>query len=113
MQPGLVLAILLILTLLGYSLGGAARKQPPEKPIAASSRAPYRGLYVALCLAVEGLGVARRRIGPRFIGPRFIGSRFIGSRFRARDRVETGDTEQIFTMPQDQRTQDRITGRFG
>ena len=108
MQPGLVLAILLILTLLGYSLGGAARKQPPEKPIAASSRAPYRGLYVALCLAVEGLGVARRRIGPRFIGPRFI-----GSRFRARDRVETGDTEQIFTMPQDRRTQDRITGRFG
>jgi len=27
--------------------------------------------------------------------------------------VETGDTEQIFTNPQDQRTQDYITGRFG
>jgi phosphate transport system ATP-binding protein len=27
--------------------------------------------------------------------------------------VETGETEQIFTNPQDQRTQDYITGRFG
>ncbi len=27
--------------------------------------------------------------------------------------VETGDTEQIFTDPQDRRTQDYITGRFG
>jgi phosphate transport system ATP-binding protein len=27
--------------------------------------------------------------------------------------VETGDTEQIFTAPRDQRTQDYITGRFG
>ena len=27
--------------------------------------------------------------------------------------VETGDTEQIFTNPNDQRTQDYITGRFG
>jgi phosphate transport system ATP-binding protein len=27
--------------------------------------------------------------------------------------VETGDTEQIFTNPRDQRTQDYITGRFG
>jgi phosphate transport system ATP-binding protein len=27
--------------------------------------------------------------------------------------VETGDTEQIFTNPQDKRTQDYITGRFG
>ena len=27
--------------------------------------------------------------------------------------VETGDTDEIFTTPQDQRTQDYITGRFG
>ncbi|MGI9481706.1 MAG: phosphate ABC transporter ATP-binding protein, partial [Hyphomicrobiales bacterium] len=27
--------------------------------------------------------------------------------------VETGDTDQIFTNPSDQRTQDYITGRFG
>ena len=27
--------------------------------------------------------------------------------------VEEGDTEQIFTNPQDKRTQDYITGRFG
>jgi phosphate transport system ATP-binding protein len=27
--------------------------------------------------------------------------------------VETGDTDQIFTAPQDKRTQDYITGRFG
>jgi phosphate transport system ATP-binding protein len=27
--------------------------------------------------------------------------------------VEMGDTDEIFTNPQDQRTQDYITGRFG
>ena len=27
--------------------------------------------------------------------------------------VETGDTEDIFTRPNDKRTQDYITGRFG
>jgi phosphate transport system ATP-binding protein len=27
--------------------------------------------------------------------------------------VETGQTDQIFTAPQDKRTQDYITGRFG
>ncbi len=27
--------------------------------------------------------------------------------------VEFGDTEQIFSMPQDKRTEDYITGRFG
>ena len=27
--------------------------------------------------------------------------------------VEYGDTEQIFSMPQDKRTEDYITGRFG
>jgi len=27
--------------------------------------------------------------------------------------VEDGDTEHIFTKPEDQRTQDYITGRFG
>jgi phosphate transport system ATP-binding protein len=27
--------------------------------------------------------------------------------------VEVGDTEQVFTNPQDQRTEDYITGRFG
>jgi phosphate transport system ATP-binding protein len=27
--------------------------------------------------------------------------------------VETGDTDQMFTAPQDKRTQDYITGRFG
>ena len=27
--------------------------------------------------------------------------------------VEEGETNQIFTNPQDQRTQDYITGRFG
>jgi phosphate transport system ATP-binding protein len=27
--------------------------------------------------------------------------------------VEEGQTEQIFTTPKDQRTQDYITGRFG
>ena len=27
--------------------------------------------------------------------------------------VEFGDTEQIFSMPKDKRTEDYITGRFG
>ena len=27
--------------------------------------------------------------------------------------VEYGDTEQIFSMPKDKRTEDYITGRFG
>ena len=27
--------------------------------------------------------------------------------------VEFGETEQIFSMPQDKRTEDYITGRFG
>ena len=27
--------------------------------------------------------------------------------------VEFGDTERIFSMPQDKRTEDYITGRFG
>lgn len=27
--------------------------------------------------------------------------------------VEYGETEQIFSMPQDKRTEDYITGRFG
>ena len=27
--------------------------------------------------------------------------------------VEYGDTEQLFSMPQDKRTEDYITGRFG
>jgi len=27
--------------------------------------------------------------------------------------VEYGDTEKIFSMPQDKRTEDYITGRFG
>ena len=29
------------------------------------------------------------------------------------DLVEYGDTEQLFAMPQDKRTEDYITGRFG
>ena len=29
------------------------------------------------------------------------------------DLVEYGDTEQLFSMPQDKRTEDYITGRFG
>ena len=29
------------------------------------------------------------------------------------DLVEYGDTEQMFSMPQDKRTEDYITGRFG
>ncbi len=33
--------------------------------------------------------------------------------FHLGDLVETGETEQIFTNPVDQRTQDYITGRFG
>jgi phosphate transport system ATP-binding protein len=33
--------------------------------------------------------------------------------FHLGSRVEPGDTEQIFTNPSDQRTQDYITGRFG
>ncbi len=33
--------------------------------------------------------------------------------FHLGELVETGDTEQIFTNPQDQRTLDYITGRFG
>ena len=28
-------------------------------------------------------------------------------------RIESGDTEQIFSMPRDKRTEDYITGRFG
>lgn len=27
--------------------------------------------------------------------------------------IETGDTEKIFSFPQDKRTEDYITGRFG
>ena len=27
--------------------------------------------------------------------------------------VETGDTEELFSMPKDKRTEDYITGRFG
>ena len=27
--------------------------------------------------------------------------------------IESGDTEQIFSMPRDKRTEDYITGRFG
>ena len=33
--------------------------------------------------------------------------------FHLGDVVEVGDTEQIFTNPREQRTQDYITGRFG
>ena len=33
--------------------------------------------------------------------------------FHLGNLVESGDTEQIFTKPSDQRTQDYITGRFG
>ena len=33
--------------------------------------------------------------------------------FHLGNLVEVGDTEQIFTNPQEQRTQDYITGRFG
>ena len=33
--------------------------------------------------------------------------------FHLGDLVEVGDTEQIFTNPQHQRTEDYITGRFG
>ncbi|MCS6921401.1 MAG: ATP-binding cassette domain-containing protein, partial [Elioraea sp.] len=33
--------------------------------------------------------------------------------FHLGDLVEVGSTEQIFTRPQDRRTQDYITGRFG
>jgi len=33
--------------------------------------------------------------------------------FHLGDLVETGDTDEIFTAPRDQRTQDYITGRFG
>ena len=33
--------------------------------------------------------------------------------FHLGDLVETGDTDQIFTAPSDNRTQDYITGRFG
>ena len=33
--------------------------------------------------------------------------------FHLGDLVEVGDTNQIFTNPHDQRTQDYITGRFG
>ena len=29
------------------------------------------------------------------------------------EMVEFGDTEQIFSMPKDKRTEDYITGRFG
>ena len=29
------------------------------------------------------------------------------------DMVEFGETEQIFSMPKDHRTEDYITGRFG
>ena len=29
------------------------------------------------------------------------------------DMVEFGDTEKLFSMPEDQRTEDYITGRFG
>ena len=29
------------------------------------------------------------------------------------DLVEFGETEKLFSMPQDQRTEDYITGRFG
>jgi phosphate transport system ATP-binding protein len=32
---------------------------------------------------------------------------------RAGELVEYGPTEQIFTRPQDKRTEDYITGRFG
>ena len=28
-------------------------------------------------------------------------------------RLQKGDTEQIFSMPKDKRTEDYITGRFG
>ncbi|MED5575579.1 MAG: phosphate ABC transporter ATP-binding protein, partial [Pseudomonadota bacterium] len=33
--------------------------------------------------------------------------------FHLGNLVEVGDTEQIFTNPREQRTQDYITGRFG
>ena len=33
--------------------------------------------------------------------------------FHLGDLVEYGDTQKIFTNPEDQRTQDYITGRFG
>jgi len=33
--------------------------------------------------------------------------------FHLGNLVESGETEQIFTKPSDQRTQDYITGRFG
>ena len=33
--------------------------------------------------------------------------------FHMGDLVEVGETGKIFTTPQDQRTQDYITGRFG
>ena len=33
--------------------------------------------------------------------------------FHLGNLVEVGDTEQIFTNPQEKRTQDYITGRFG
>lgn len=29
------------------------------------------------------------------------------------EMVESGDTEQLFSMPKDKRTEDYITGRFG
>ena len=29
------------------------------------------------------------------------------------DMIEVGKTEQLFSMPQDKRTEDYITGRFG
>ena len=33
--------------------------------------------------------------------------------FHIGELVERGETDQIFTNPQDQRTQDYLTGRFG
>jgi phosphate transport system ATP-binding protein len=33
--------------------------------------------------------------------------------FHMGDLVETGETAKIFTQPDEQRTQDYITGRFG
>ncbi|NQV79993.1 MAG: phosphate ABC transporter ATP-binding protein, partial [Alphaproteobacteria bacterium] len=33
--------------------------------------------------------------------------------FHLGDMIEYGDTEQIFTNPAEQKTQDYITGRFG
>jgi phosphate transport system permease protein len=56
MQPGLVLAVLLILTLAGYRLGRRRAEQTARQADRRlSSRAPYHGLYVALWCGIPAL----------------------------------------------------------